>query len=461
MLVFSAVYLFVDKAQQTPFQARYRINPCNLLSGGDCRQEVTMRQTTTFQNDVLSADGQPMSSWMHVSAMVLAGIAIISSAFHFWPFETSKAWRMLCPSNLAVLVWILLFVAYILLKRGKWADTSLFPHLSVFAYVSINVLSIAFAPSLSRAGIFTIKLTLMLLGGYVLFSSAISGTKSLRTVYGLTIAAVTIGVSYCLITRFGFGSDDFGFHSNVYKYGTYIGILTPLCGAYLVTSSGAWRKLLGVVLVVAALISSGSLGAVAAIVAGTVASVIVIRGWFPRFCIIVGLLLGIGLVILFDSNANVSLLQNDIKLAEKDGVNLKQRYIEWQAEINLLGKRTITGTAAGCINEYRSNFYYRLPKLNTLGAFDQNGWLATGAETGVLGFVCFCWILVYYFKQAFWQLTATAHRFAGVNFVGLVAACVANLFSSVHYNGILIVFVLVLVFVSRTKQLLAETVKCK
>jgi O-antigen ligase len=145
-------------------------------------------------------------------------------------------------------------------------------------------------------------------------------------------------------------------------------------------------------------------------------------------------------------------------------VNLKQRYVEWQAEINLLEERALAGTGAGCVNDYRSKYYFRLPKLNTLRAFDQNGWLATGAETGILGLVCFCWIVGHHFRLA-WQsvistdqLGRTADRRAVVaNFVGLTAACAASLFSSVQYNGVLIVFVLVLALIARTDHMLRET----
>ncbi len=149
---------------------------------------------------------------------------------------------------------------------------------------------------------------------------------------------------------------------------------------------------------------------------------------------------------------------DDISAAEKDGTNLRQRYIEWQAEINLLQKRTITGTAAGCINDHRSKFYYHLPKLNTLTAFDRNGWLLIAAETGILGLVCFCWSVIHYIRTAFGQIKRNK-RCAGANLVGLVSICVANLFSSVLYNGVLIVFVLVTALVSSTNRIFEEVEK--
>jgi len=405
----------------------------------------------TIDNNVVLED-RSSSNRLQICAVILATVAIITSAFHFWPFENNKTWQMLCPPNLIVLVWILIPAVYALLKRDRQLLTYL-PHVSVFAYLSINILSAAFTPDLNRTITFTVKLALMYTGGYLLFSFAISGKKSLRLIYIAATAAIMISVAWCLIARFGFKSDNFGFFKSPYKYGTYSGILVPLCAAYLFTSPRRSLKLLAAILVIAALISSDSIGALLAVFLGTTAFIILVKNWLVRTYAISCLACGIVFIVLLGSNPVLAPLRDDIKLAEKDGTNLKQRYIEWQAELNLLEERAITGTAAGCINEYRSNFYYRLPKLNTLQAFDQNGWLAIGAETGIMGMVCFCWIIVYYFGLAYRQLANTntsAYRFAVANFAGLTAACVANLFSSVNYNGILIVFVLVLALISRT-----------
>lgn len=413
--------------------------------------------------DTVAATNQSKGNLRRVCAVMLAGIAILSSAFHFWPLENSKVWQMLSLSNMAIILWVLVLTSFILLRRCQLPSISILPHVSVFAYVTINILSVAFAPDLNRATNFTIKLTLMLVAGFTLFSSAVFSKASLRLVYGLATVAVMISISYCLTSRFVFLSGKFGFHNNAYKYGTYIGTLAPLCGAYLLKSDKRSFRLLGMVILIAALLSSGYLGATAAIVAGMMALIIVSPCRFVRLRTIGCLLFWTGLVILLRLNPAIVPDQSDFNLAEKDGVNLKQRYIEWQAHVNLLEERPITGTAAGCINEYRSKFYYRLPKLNTLGAFDQNGWLATGAEAGILGLVCFCWIVVHYGGLAFSQMAAVRHnqssavsRFAGANFAGLVSACTANLFSSIHYNGILIVFVLVLALISKTNRLFGE-----
>jgi O-antigen ligase len=422
-----------------------------------------IRFAETIEKDAVTDERLPTSNALQACAIILATAAIITSAFHFWPFAENKTWQMLCPPNSAVLVWILILTGYALLKRDRQILTCL-PHLSVFAYLSINILSAAFTPDLGRTVTFTAKLALTYIGGYVLFRTAISGKKSLRLIYSAATAAIIISVAWCLIARFGFESDNFGFFKSPYKYGTYSGILVPLCAAYLFTSARYFAKLLAAILVIAALISSGSIGALLAIFIGMATFIVLIRSRLTRTYAISCLGCGIIIIILLGSNPVFAPLWDDIKLAEEDGTNLKQRYIEWQAELNLLEERAVTGTAAGCINEYRSNFYYRLPKLNTLQPFDQNGWLATGAETGILGLVAFCWIIVYHFVLAYRQLAKTdlaAYRFAVANFAGLTASYVANLFSSVNYNGILIVFVLVLALISQTNLILAKGIKSK
>ena len=419
-----------------------------------------LKPMSASTSDVLAANSRPVGVWLPICAIALAGIAVVSSAFHFWPFEDSKAWQILCPPNFAAFGGIAVLIGSVLLKYDKTTVKSFLPHVSVLAYVGINILSIAFSSEAGRAMNFTFKLALMLLGGYALFSAAIYSNGSLRILYNLTAAAVIIAVTYCLIGRFRTDSEAFGFHGSALKYGTYIGILAPLCSVYLLASPKTWQILLGGIVSAAALASSGTLGALAAISTGMLTAMFAFSRWTVRLCVLGSLVLGFGALLVMCTLDPVPSILDDLRLAEADEVNLRQRYIEWQAEINLLRERTVTGTGAGCINDHRSKFYYRLPKLNTLKAFDQNGWLAAGAETGIAGLVCFCWIVLYYGKAVLVQVVNSKHknspadhRFAVAGFAGIAAACVANLFSSVHYNGVLIAFVLVLALISRANLL--------
>jgi len=406
-----------------------------------------------------SGKAEPLGRGALRCAGGLSTVAVVASAFHFWPFEENRLWWMFCPSNTAVLAGMVLLAAMYLIKAKRKVVISLLPHVSILAYLAVNILSAGFAGGFGRTVSFTAKLVLMLLGGYMLFSSAISSRRALQGFYGLAAAAVTICVVSALILRSAARTGGGGFFGSEYKYGTYVGTLTALCGAGLFADRRPLVVFFAVCLLIGVMTSAASLGCIAAVIATVIIWLVYLPVLSTRLAIIGAVLCGLGVGLLTSVGSEEVGLKNEIRLAEKDGTNLKQRYIEWQAEVNLLEKRTMTGSGAGCINDHRSSFYYRLPKLNTLAAFDQNGWLATAAESGVLGLVCFCWIVLEYGKSSLRQLADSAgpdvppKELAVGNLAALTAGCVANVFSSVQYNGVLIAFVLVLVLISSRERL--------
>ncbi len=393
----------------------------------------------------------------HLPVLLLAGAAVVLSALHFWPFERSRAWQMLAPPNLAATLGIVLVAGCALRQRRLSVITASLPHVSVLAFVVLCLLSVAFARNPGRALAYSMKSCLVLTGGYLLIASALRDRASLRFLYLMAALSVTLAVAGCLLTRYGWGLTRFGFHGSAYKYGTYVGILAPLCAAYLL-ERGGWRCVGGAVLLLGAVISSGTLGALAGSAAGVAVFLVVGRCRAARALALGALILGAAAALMFPPPARGA-LRDDLALRESDAVHLRQRYIEWQAQVNLLAERTVAGTGAGCINDYRSEYYRRLPKLNTLAAFDQNGWLACGAEMGLLGLVCFAWMILVHFRTAVASLGGTApgaggREFAVANLAGLTSACVTNLFSSVHYNGVLITLVLVLALSAKTHVVL-------
>jgi len=409
-----------------------------------------------LKSDADIADSQTI--WHQRLYLPIAAIAIAASAFHFWPFGNSRIWRVLNLPNLACIGVLVVQILISISKKTNSPISSSLPHVSVFAYLAVNFLSIAFAAGLFRSVSFTIKLSIVLTGGCVLFSLAAANERSIKTIYYLATVAAATSVGACLFRRFAQATSSFGFFESLYKYGSYIGILVPLGGIYLLSSRKTVEIFLGMVLIVCAYLSSGSIGAVAAITSGLLSALIFNRKRTAKLLVVISLALSTA-ALLAAGPAFFKNVWDDFKLLETDGKNLRQRYIEWQAEINLLESRGITGTGPGCINDYRSNFYYRLPKLNTLEAFDQNGWLTVAAETGILGLITFCWIIIHYGGTAVTMIfnidpvrEPFAHRFAAAAMAALFSACTANLFSSVHYNGVLIVFVLVLSLISAVNK---------
>lgn len=396
-------------------------------------------------------------------AIVFSGITLITSAFHFWPFGNNKIWQVLCPPNSVSLMWIIVLAFGFIISRQRGIFKKHLPHISILSYLLINLLSFTFSPDIFRSMFFVAKLMLVLVGSYTLFSFAAKNRKQLTILYVIAIISLSITVFCCVSIRYFSHRMYFGFFDNGYKYGTYIGMLTPLCAVFLILSDWKCSKLLAVLLIICSLVSSGSFGAICAISAGLLSSIIFISKWSTKLFVIFSLAVAVLIIPLLWSNFNIGNLRRDLNLKEKDDFNLRQRYLEWQAEINLLEDLMLTGTGAGCINEYRSKYYYRLPKLNTLEPFDQNGWLAIVAEVGILGLICFCWIINHSFKLVFSQIKYLRQKgkyiqqkFAIAGFAGLVGACIANVFSSVYYNGVLIIFVFILVLIEKNNQLLIE-----
>jgi hypothetical protein len=395
--------------------------------------------------------------------IILAGTAIITSALHFWPFEDRKIWQMFNAPNICCIIALVAASFLFMSKKGRRQVITSFPHISVIAYLTISILSISFADGLSRTLNYTLKLALVFLGGFFLFQSALSKPKALNIIYTFIIIAVSLSISVCIYTRLMYNPTQFGFHSNVFKYGTYIGIFVPLSGMYLLSGSKL-QVLLGILITAAGFFSAGSAGAILAIFAGFLTGLVLIKKRSVRCYIFICILISASILPLSNKLFYGAVYQ-DFALKETDLINLRQRYIEWQAEINLLEERGIIGTGPGCINDYRSNFYYRLPKLNTLKAFDQNCFLAIAAETGLLGLVAFIWIIIYYGRTSFKDHISmhvneisSASRMATANTAAFVSALVANLFSSVHYNGILIIFVLLLSLISSVNRIYGECV---
>ena len=413
-----------------------------------------------YNTDRSLSDRKPCK-WLDLFFVALAGMTVLASALHFWPFENSKIWQMLTVPNLCCGLTLAVAVVLLITSKGRSSGLLYLPHISILAYLVINILSISIADNLLRPLNYTLKIILVFSGGLLLFQRALLKPKRLHLFYSLIAITVSLSIAACIYARFACDPKQFGFHGNVYKYGTYIGILVPLACIYLL--SGSKCQILWVLLIAAAgVFSAGSVGAVLSIFAGLITGLIITRKASVRKNILLCILLSAAAVSLSD-RVFEGVIHSDFALREDGGTNLRQRYIEWQAEINLLEKRGITGTGAGCVNDYRSNFYYRLPKLNTLKAFDQNGFLAVGAETGLLGLVAFIWIVVHYGRMSlrdFLHLRAGENSqscvMATANTVAFVSALTANFFSSLHYNGALIVFVLLLSLISSVHRIYGE-----
>lgn len=386
-----------------------------------------------------------------------AAAAIISSGFELWPFNNSRAWQILNISNLCCIIGIAGLISTFIQKNKPHKASIYIPHISIIAYLVINFLSIGFADSFQRAASYTLKLWLVFLGGFWLFQRAMSNKKNIHTIYAFAAATLIISILGCLFVSLSSTQSRYGFFDSPFKYGTYSAVLVPLCCMYLFSGSKL-QTILAVSILAAYALSMETAGCLIAITAGLITGFLMTNKKSVKIKILVGILLFTSSFVLAGKHNDI---KNDFVLKEKDSVNLRQRYIEWQAAINILQKRGIIGTGAGCINDYRSYYYYRLPKLNTLKAFDQNGFLTVGAETGIFGSAAFCWIIMHFGSRLnhHKKYILSANRITAANAAAFTAALTANIFSSIHYNGILIVFVFLLSLISAVNTIFAGAEK--
>ena len=384
-------------------------------------------------------------------AIMLSAVAILSSALHFWPWQGSRTWQLLGPVNSAILLWMVILTFHCFLGRKVSTVIDCLPRPSVLSFLCIGVLSIATAPDVLRAGTYVGKMLLMYLGAYTLFRCAGRTSRGQRVLQTAACVALGIAVLGCHVDRSGQGSTTYGFFGDAHKYGSYVATLCAMCAGILLMERRSWLAMAaGIVLVTAVALSIGALGGAIALGVGLAACLVIAKGAMRRLSITCAIVCAIIAVFSTLGSESRTALSDDMSLMEMDGRNCRQRYLEWQALINLFGERAETGTGGGCLNTFRSAHYYRLPKLNTMGAFEQNGWLAVAAETGVLGLVCFCWMIWDHAKSGLRRIALSgAPAGQGVlrgigSFAALCAACAANVFSSIQYNGVLIIFVLVL-----------------
>jgi hypothetical protein len=366
------------------------------------------------------------------------------------------------PSNLGIIVWMVVgSVAWLGKSNRQWLKASL-PSPGLMAYLLLSIASISFASDKGKAIAAAGKLALAYVGGFTLMGVAITSIRRLEILCTVGAVAAALAVLCCLGGRYLLHG-VWGFHGNAHKYGTYIGMVIPAATVFLLTSPRNVLRIFGWLLPAGGLLSAGSLGAMAAIPAGVGAAILLVPRWRHRLAMLMATALAGLAVTCAWASPVLGRVRQDLALYENDLVNLRQRYIEWQAELNLLDWRVGVGTGIGCLNSYRSSGYGRLPKLNTLEAFDQNGWLLIAAETGILALVFFVQGIVHYGQLGYRQIrvghdesNTGRWRCATAALAGLVGASVANVFSSVHFNGNITVFVLLLAMIPAIANLPRE-----
>lgn len=347
--------------------------------------------------------------------LLLAGSYVFLSVFHFWPFAGSALWRMCNPVNITAGVWFGIVLVEALIKKRK--VKLIWPDVSVFCFVLMNIFSAAFTDNWSRTIPFIFKLITNLILGFVVLASSIKNKGDLKFIFKVIVAAAGITVAAPVIIG------GYVFFENAYKYVSYCSILVVLGSGYLIAKSRIRNCHVGLRPP---------------------------RNNIFKFLSTTSPLIMVPLVLMCFYNTD------GIRFTENDGVNLRQGYIEWQTFMNVSEKMGAIGCGAGCINDVRSSFYYKLPKLNTVNVFNQNGWLCILAETGIVGLICWVWIFVRYFKKAYFAFKNGEKELAMVCMAGLACVCVVHIFSSVLFNGVLVGLVVVLALIESVERVSSD-----
>ena len=397
----------------------------------------------TISNIQIPAERTPAPFQM-LSCMA-ATWSVLAMSLHLWPFEGRHSLEVAAPANLGIMIWVFVATAMaVFSRRVRRMICGCLPDIGVWAFLVVAAVSAAFSPNVGQSLLSLAKLALMYVGAFVLFGVVCERDGWAGRLCVMALAAACVVMIASVASRL-LEHQGFGFFVNPYKYGTATAILFVLGVIYLASRRSKWAWLVVPATVLAA-VATVSLGGLCGIGVGLAFGIFVVKQRSARLRLTVCLFVMAVVLAVCWQTPLLSHLRDDVRISEPDGHDVRQRYIEWQAQLNLLEARPVSGTGLGCINEYRSMFYGRLPKLNTLAPFDRNGWLLVAAETGIFGLAAFVWLVVSSGRRA-WRLTRADSPQAGFGaavFVALAAACAANTFSAVNYNGVVNAFVLVL-----------------
>jgi len=378
-----------------------------------------------------------ITAWAGLLALALA----VTVPLHGWPMSDSASLRFFWLANCVVLVWCAVALVRLRTREGRDAFAAFGPPECIWACIVVGLLSVATADDLVRAGTSAAKTALLFAGTYSLTAAACRrAERSMHILWILTVGASAC-VAHAWIQR-ATGPVPVSFFESPLKFGSFLAMVVPASFVYLSRSQRLLPAFGAGVLLLAAMLVCASFWAVLGMLVGCLGGGLCHPHTRRRAA------LGVPVVALIVVAAvwagRHPALAADAGWMEADGPDLKQRYIEWQAQVNLLSDRAAVGTGAGCLNDYRSFYYGRLPKNNTIAPFDQNGWLAAAAETSLLGLASLCWIFGHFALRAMRRRGSPLVHAAGAALAGVAVAQIA---SSIFYNGILVLFVMFLALI--------------
>lgn len=129
--------------------------------------------------------------------------------------------------------------------------------------------------------------------------------------------------------------------------------------------------------------------------------------------------------------------------------NIKNRYLEMQAALNLISENTLLGIGLGNYQNQIGTYFKELPKVNTAEPNQNNTYLIVASTTGILGLTFFIWIIFFLIRKQFTNIQEDKKDITSLSILGsVIAVSVEGLFSMLLNAGILVplVFLFYLAF---------------
>ncbi len=120
--------------------------------------------------------------------------------------------------------------------------------------------------------------------------------------------------------------------------------------------------------------------------------------------------------------------------------HLKNRYLEMQASLNMIAENTLLGIGLGNYQNNIGSYYNELPKVNTAGPNQHNGYLIIASTAGLLGLSALLWLFFFMLGNARKSFRSSGEdRYWYLGLMGSILACmIENLLSYLFVASLMI-----------------------
>ena len=119
---------------------------------------------------------------------------------------------------------------------------------------------------------------------------------------------------------------------------------------------------------------------------------------------------------------------------------IKNRYLEMQASLNMIAENTLTGVGLGNYQNGIGTYYAELPKVNTAEPNQHNGYLIIASTTGLIGLAALLWLFFSMLKNGMRRLDfARKGQSLPLGLIGSLLGCmIENMFSYLFVASLMV-----------------------